>query len=87
MFMLEKLVTSYGSDAKITKLVDKADWYIAPVLNPDGYVYSHTTVSDTYKINCDFMESVAGSWVAQESSTGRLCRYQLLCWCRFEPEF
>ena len=27
-----------------TELLDKLDWYILPVLNPDGYEYSRTTV-------------------------------------------
>jgi len=42
-YMLNKLVTGYESDAKIKNLVDKATWYISPVLNVDGYLYSHTT--------------------------------------------
>ena len=30
-------------DPSITRLVDKLTWYVIPVLNPDGYEYSHTT--------------------------------------------
>lgn len=27
------------------QLLDKFDWFFAPLLNPDGYEYSHATVS------------------------------------------
>jgi len=41
LYLLNELVTKYGSDRQITSLVDKYDWYIMPILNPDGYQYSH----------------------------------------------
>jgi len=41
-FMLNKLVTGYATDAKIKNFVDKANWYIVPVLNVDGYQFTHT---------------------------------------------
>jgi hypothetical protein len=42
LFILNKLVTTYNTDANIKALVDGATWYIVPVLNPDGYVKTHT---------------------------------------------
>ena len=36
-------MTKYGSDASIKSLVDKFDFYITPIVNPDGFVYSQTT--------------------------------------------
>ncbi|CAG5155662.1 uncharacterized protein ALTATR162_LOCUS3773 [Alternaria atra] len=38
-----QLLTKYGSDATIKSLVDKFDFYITPIVNPDGFVYSQTT--------------------------------------------
>ena len=38
-----QLLTKYGSDANIKSLVDKFDFYITPIANPDGFVYSQTT--------------------------------------------
>jgi murein tripeptide amidase MpaA len=35
----------YGIDSKITDMVDSYTWYILPVFNVDGYVYTWTTVS------------------------------------------
>ena len=35
----------YGDEFDFApQLLDKFDWYFAPLLNPDGYEYSHTTV-------------------------------------------
>jgi extracellular matrix protein 14 len=34
------LITSYGRDSVVTKLVDDFDWLFIPVLNVDGYVYT-----------------------------------------------
>lgn len=45
--LLLQLVSRYvnnKSDCEIQSLVDKIDWYIAPVMNPDGYEFTHTTV-------------------------------------------
>lgn len=38
-----QLLTKYASDANIRALVDKFDFYITPIVNPDGFVYSQTT--------------------------------------------
>ncbi|KAF2866137.1 hypothetical protein BDV95DRAFT_213132 [Massariosphaeria phaeospora] len=37
-----QLLTKYSSDATIRALVDKFDYYIMPVVNPDGFVYTQT---------------------------------------------
>jgi len=38
-----QLVTGYGKDKETTKLIENYTWYITPVLNPDGYVYTMTS--------------------------------------------
>lgn len=38
-------MNDYGKDAEVTYLLNKFDWFIIPVANPDGYEYSMTTVS------------------------------------------
>lgn len=37
------LITSYGKDKQITKLIEEFDFVFIPTLNPDGYVYSWDT--------------------------------------------
>jgi len=44
-FLLDKIVDVFKSNDTSTceaKAVQSVDWYIAPLLNPDGYEYSHT---------------------------------------------
>jgi len=41
-WITNQLLTQYGRDATVTSLVDRFDWYILPVANPDGYEYTHT---------------------------------------------
>lgn len=42
-YILNELVTS--SDREVRYLAENYDWVIVPVLNVDGYEYTHTTVS------------------------------------------
>ncbi|VDM97627.1 unnamed protein product, partial [Onchocerca ochengi] len=37
------LVTRYDIDPQIRRFVDEMDWYIVPVLNPDGYEYTRSS--------------------------------------------
>jgi len=41
-YMISKLVTNYGVDPVVTKILDTYEWHIAPVVNPDGYAYTWT---------------------------------------------
>jgi len=36
LYTIDKLVTGYGSDKTITRLVDQKTFYILPIVNPDG---------------------------------------------------
>lgn len=38
--MLEKILGSYQTDPKVKMLFENLDFYITPVLNMDGYIYS-----------------------------------------------
>lgn len=38
--MLKKILGSYKSDSKVNTLFKNLDFYITPVLNMDGYIYS-----------------------------------------------
>ncbi|KAH9504245.1 hypothetical protein Btru_064440, partial [Bulinus truncatus] len=44
LWAVEKLLKSYlDGDLEARAMLDKFDWFIIPVANPDGYEYSHTT--------------------------------------------
>ncbi|MCA9289572.1 MAG: hypothetical protein KDA25_00495, partial [Phycisphaerales bacterium] len=40
MYIAETLLTQYGTDPEITDLVDRVEFFIVPIVNPDGYVYT-----------------------------------------------
>ncbi|ELR17113.1 zinc carboxypeptidase superfamily protein [Acanthamoeba castellanii str. Neff] len=42
-YIANQLVSLYGKDDEVTKMVDEVEWTIFPVINADGYVYSWTT--------------------------------------------
>lgn len=39
-YIVEQMLNSYGSDPRVTSLVDDNEFYIIPIVNPDGYQYS-----------------------------------------------
>lgn len=43
LYLAEYLTDNYATDPEIQSLVDNQQIWIVPVLNPDGYVYTHTT--------------------------------------------
>lgn len=43
LYLANHLVNNYDSDPCISDLMDRADFYLAPCVNPDGYLHSWTT--------------------------------------------
>ncbi len=43
VYVADQLIRGYESDAYIRSLVDNAEFYIIPVVNPDGYEFTWTT--------------------------------------------
>jgi len=42
MKIVSHIVDDYSSDAELRALVDQYDWYLLPVVNPDGYSFTWT---------------------------------------------
>ncbi|MEZ6318484.1 MAG: M14 family zinc carboxypeptidase [Phycisphaerales bacterium] len=42
MYFADQLIEGYGTDPRITNLMDRIDFRIIPVCNPDGYSYTWT---------------------------------------------
>lgn len=43
IYFIQQLVTNYGKDPEVTFMVDNMNWYIAPMINPDGYMFSRSS--------------------------------------------
>ena len=52
------MLDDYGTDPYITKMVDEFDWYILPVTNPDGYVFTWEHVRNDSLIEFSSEKSV-----------------------------
>lgn len=50
MFLVFSLLSLYGEDDQITKLVNELEFVFAPHINPDGYEYSR---SPGHRMVCD----------------------------------
>ncbi|GAU96117.1 hypothetical protein RvY_07606 [Ramazzottius varieornatus] len=55
-YMTNKLVTEYATNQTIQGLVNQLDWYILPVVNPDGFAWTHNETKNrlwrtTRKVN------------------------------------
>lgn len=58
---LSQLLEAYGEDATVTEMFDKLDWYIIPVLNVDGYIYTWTNVSQPH--STDYNIALQSSYI------------------------
>ena len=47
-FFATHLLENYGTDAAITDLVDNVEFYLVPVFNVDGYVYTWSSTSNRF---------------------------------------
>lgn len=48
-FMADHLVTQYETDPEVARLVDGLEWFLVPIMNPDGY-------EAFYRVNANFVD-------------------------------
>lgn len=46
VYFIQKLLDGYGTDEVITNYVNRLNFFIFPVLNPDGFIFSRTSTQD-----------------------------------------
>ena len=77
--LIDSLLTSYGTDARITNMINNAEIWINPLANPDGtYRSGNNTVSgatrynfNNYDLNRNFPDPVNGIHPNQQIETTR----------------
>uniref|UniRef100_A0A915L8G2 Peptidase M14 carboxypeptidase A domain-containing protein n=1 Tax=Romanomermis culicivorax TaxID=13658 RepID=A0A915L8G2_ROMCU len=50
LYFINQLVKKYETDPKIKAYVDQLDWYIMPLVNPDGYEYTRQSVDPKVRL-------------------------------------
>ncbi|CAJ0944463.1 unnamed protein product, partial [Mesorhabditis belari] len=50
LYFIHTLITQYDKDPKIRQYVDSMDWYLVPLLNPDGYEYSRSSTNPEIRL-------------------------------------
>ncbi|RYP12705.1 hypothetical protein DL765_007205 [Monosporascus sp. GIB2] len=78
-YILWQLVVGYGNDTTVKAYLDSYDFYILPVVNPDGFVYTQTTNrlwrknrqtrSGTSAVGTDINRNWPYQWTGPGSST------------------
>lgn len=56
VYLIRELLTQYGRDARITRLVDSAEIFIMPSMNPDGTQHQQRFNAKGVDLNRDFPE-------------------------------
>jgi len=76
MFIADELIRNESSDAQIAALLDRVEFYIVPVVNPDGYEYTWT--NDRYwrknrrgTYGVDLNRNWSVGWGGEGSSSNR----------------
>ncbi|CAG9537106.1 unnamed protein product [Cercopithifilaria johnstoni] len=50
LYIIDQLVTQYDINPQIQRLVDEMDWFIVPLLNPDGYEYTRSSTNPEVRL-------------------------------------
>ncbi|KAI6087260.1 hypothetical protein F4821DRAFT_116651 [Hypoxylon rubiginosum] len=78
-YLTYQLVANYNNDTTVKSFLDKYDFYILPIVNPDGFVYTQTTNrlwrknrqtrSSTTAVGTDVNRNWPYKWDGEGSST------------------
>jgi len=68
IYFMQQLVTKYGKDPLITQYVNELNWYIVPLLNPDGHEYSRSSSDPEIRL-----------WRKNRAPNSGVCRNRAKC--------
>jgi len=50
-FIARRLLADYGTDSRVTALVDHVEWFLLPMMNPDGYEQGNRYNANGFDLN------------------------------------
>jgi len=71
------LTSSYGTDARLTKLVNTTEIYIIPTMNPDGFELGRRGNSKGVDLNRNFPDQWTGNPAKIEKETEAMMKFSL----------
>jgi hypothetical protein len=61
LYLIDYLLTNYGTDPRVTNIVNELDTWIIPLANPDGYMNNVRENANGVDLNRNFPEWVSGN--------------------------
>lgn len=58
LYLIDELLSNYGTDPELTNLVDEMDIWIVPVMNPDGFAIPQRENAHGYDLNRSFPDRI-----------------------------
>lgn len=76
LYIIDQLATEYEKDEGIRQLLSRYEWRIHPIVNPDGYDYTHTTDRLWRKTRSKsrFSNKCRGADANRNFDVGKFCR-------------
>ncbi|XP_037286605.2 zinc carboxypeptidase [Rhipicephalus microplus] len=76
LYIIDQLATGYEKDEGISQLLSKYEWRIHPIVNPDGYDYTHAAERLWRKTRSRsrFSDRCRGADANRNFDVGRFCR-------------
>lgn len=54
LYLIDHMLSNYGTDPQVTELIDEVDIWLVPLMNPDGYVLNQRYNASGYDLNRSF---------------------------------
>ena len=78
LYTIARLINgTLARDIDVRKLIDTYDFYFMPVVNPDGYVYTHDDMNQTWET--EEQQELQRMWRKNRSPNGNLYREYSNC--------
>lgn len=84
LYLIDLLLSGYGTEPRLTTLVNEVEIWIVPLMNPDGYMLNRRTNANGVDLNRNFPEGVQGD---PNTVTGRAAETKAIMEWSFGQSF